>query len=156
VAFKLDGKQVTLDTAAIRAADTWNELETALNAALAETEGADSLTLVNRGNGQFVIEDTKGRVFEVKDGEALVLSVTNNITVTNSLTVGREEVAGPVISNAILDGAGNGSQGGTLNIGAMSGLRGVEQLELDVDRDSHLQSITSFNRVPGQYTALRN
>lgn len=53
-------------------------------------------------------------------------------------------------------GAGNGSQGGALNIGAMSGLRGVEVFEVNVDRDSHLQSMTSFNATPGQYNALRD
>lgn len=156
IAFTVEGEQITLDTEAIRAADTWAELETALNDALAAIEGAETITLINRGNGQFVFEDSAGREFQVNEGEALVLSVTNNITVTNSLAVGREEVTGPVISNAVLDGAGNGSQGGALNIGAMSGLRGVEELNLSVDRDSHVTSITSFNQTPGQYSALRN
>lgn len=156
IAFTVEGQQITLDTEAIRAADTWVELETALNDALAAIEGAETITLTNRGNGQFVFEDSEGREFQVNEGEALVLSVTNNITVTNSLAVGREEVTGPVISNAVLDGAGNGSQGGALNIGAMSGLRGVEELNLSVDRDSHVTSITSFNQTPGQYNVKRD
>lgn len=156
ITFTVAGEQFTLDTPAIRAADTWGELETALNEALAAIPGSEGITLINRGNGQFVFEDSEGREFQVNEGEALVLSVTNNITVTNSLAVGREEVTGPVISNAVLDGAGNGSQGGALNIGAMSGLRGVEELNLSVDRDSHVTSITSFNLTPGQYVAKRD
>lgn len=156
ISFSVAGEKITLQSAEVRAANTWSELEAALKAELALIPGASTVTLTNRGNGQFVFEDSAARAFEVIDGEALVLSVTNNITVTNSLAVGREEVTGPVMSSAVLDGAGNGSQGGTLNLGAMSGLRGVEELDLAVDRDSHLQSITSFNRVPGQYGQLRN
>lgn len=145
-----------LSTDAMKAANTWAELETAIVDALAAIPGAETITVTNRGNGQFVLEDSAAREFQVNAGEALVVSVANNITFTNALTVGREEVVGPIVSNAVLDGAGNGSQGGTLNIGAMSGLRGVEELNLTVDRDSHLQSITSYNRVPGQYGQLRN
>lgn len=154
--FIVGGETVKLSTDAMKAANTWAELETAIVDALAAIPGAETITVTNRGNGQFVLEDSAAREFQVNAGEALVVSVANNITFTNALTVGREEVVGPIISNAVLDGAGNGSQGGTLNIGAMSGLRGVEELNVTVDRDSHLQSITSFNRVPGQYQALRN
>ncbi len=154
--FLVGGETVKLSTDAMKAANTWAELETAIVDALAAIPGAETITVTNRGNGQFVLEDSAAREFQVNAGEALVVSVANNITFTNALTVGREEVVGPIVSNAVLDGAGNGSQGGTLNIGAMSGLRGVEELNLTVDRDSHLQSITSFNRVPGQYNQLRN
>lgn len=156
--FTIGGVAISLASPAIQAANTWDELETALNAELVD-QGLDAdITLVNRGNGQFVFEDSEGRPFQVATGgtQALVLGTTNNITVTNSLTVGREEVTGPIQSSAVLDGAGNGSQGGALNLGAMSGLRGVEELDLVVDRDSHLTSITSFNRVPGEYGTLRN
>lgn len=154
--FLVGGETVKLSTDAMKAANTWDELETAIVDALAAIPGAETITVTNRGNGQFVLEDSAAREFQVNAGEALVVSVANNITFTNALTVGREEVVGPIISSAMLDGAGNGSQGGTLNIGAMSGLRGVEELNLTVDRDSHLQSITSFNKVPGQYGQLRN
>ncbi|GEM_PF-5743072 len=154
--FIVGGETVKLSTDAMKAANTWAELETAIVDALAAVPGAETITVTNRGNGQFVLEDSAAREFQVNAGEALVVSVANNITFTNALTVGREEVVGPIVSNAVLDGAGNGSQGGVLNIGAMSGLRGVEELNLTVDRDSHLQSITSFNRVPGQYNVLRN
>lgn len=156
ITFTVAGEKITLDTPAIRAANTWVELETALRAALTDLPGAEGISLVNRGNGQFVFEDTNSRDFQVTNGEALVLSITNNITVTNALTVGRDEVTGPIVSHAVLDGAGNGSQGGALNIGAMSGLQGIEVLNLSTDRDSHVQSVTSFNQTPGQYGTLRN
>lgn len=155
--FTIDGVPVSLVSPQIQAANTWAELEVALNEELVALALDDKINLTNRGNGQFVFEDADGRSFEVAPGgQGLVLGIANNITVTNSLAAGREEVTGPVMSSAVLDGAGNGSQGGTLNLGAMSGLRGVEELDLAVDRDSHLQSITSFNRVPGQYGVLRN
>lgn len=154
--FIVGGETVKLSTDAMKAANTWDELETAIVDALAAIPGAETITVTNRGNGQFVLEDSAAREFQVNTDEALVVSVANNITFTNALTVGREEVVGPIVSNAVLDGAGNGSQGGTLNIGAMSGLRGVEELNVTVDRDSHLTSITSYNRLPGQYETLRN
>lgn len=154
--FIVGGETVKLSTDAMKAANTWAELETAIVDALAAIPGAETITVTNRGNGQFVLEDSAAREFQVNAGEALVVSVANNITFTNALTVGREEVVGPIISNAVLDGAGNGSQGGTLNIGAMSGLRGVEELNLSVDRDSHVTSITSFNQTPGQYNVKRD
>lgn len=156
IKFQVAGETFTLASDAMKAANTWDELEAAIKDELAKIEGAETITVTNRGNGQFVLEDSAAREFQVNAGEALVVSVANNITFTNALTVGREEVVGPIVSNAVLDGAGNGSQGGTLNIGAMSGLRGVEELNLTVDRDSHLQSITSYNRVPDQYGQLRN
>lgn len=162
IEFTVDDTLITLESDAIEAANTWDELEEALNAELLELGVSDSISLTNLGNGQFVFEDNEGRVFEVKDGEALVLSVASNLTVTNSLMPGREEIAGPTITNVVLDAAGNGSEGGDLNIGAMSGGRGVEVFNVTVDRDSHLTSMSSVNGaqfnglVPNEYLQVVN
>ncbi len=142
--FSLDGTDYSLDTPDIRAADTWAELEAAIAAELAE-QGLTNLTVTHRGNGVFEINDTAGGTFEVQQGEALILGVTSDIDTRNRVEVGRVETENPTETTLILDGAGNGSLGGRVNIAAMSGDRGVEIINVDVDRSSHIRSLRSEN-----------
>jgi len=143
--FSFDGADYTLDTEAMRAADTWAALETAVAEAMAATAGLSGLSVTHLGNGVFVIEDAEGGIFEIADGEALILGNAAGIDVRNRADVGLVIEEGPTMTDVILDLAGNGSQGGVLTIGAMSGLRGVEVFDVSVDRDSHLANMNSSN-----------
>jgi len=142
--FSLDGTEYTLDTADIRAANTWAELEAAIAAELAG-QGLDSLTITHAGGGVFEINDTAGGVFAVQDGEALILGVTSDIDTRNRVDVGRLETETQTRTTLVLDAAGNGSRGGEVNIAAMSGDRGVEVMDVVVDRSSHITSLRSEN-----------
>ncbi|MGO2147553.1 beta strand repeat-containing protein [Halomonas sp.] len=159
--FTVGGEAVTLQSEAISAANTWDELETAIAAEL-EAQNLEGLTVSNNGNGQFVIDDAQGRPFEIVDGEALIFGAAADIDVRNRVEVGRLEEEGPTETDVILDGAGGGSMGGFLNIGANSGGRGVEVFNVEVDRDSHLQGMSSINGaefnglVPNEYLQVVN
>ena len=56
----------------------------------------------------------------------------------------------------VLDGAGNGSQGGAVDIGVMSGNRGVEELDVEVDRTSDIQSLSSEEDSSGTNNFLES
>ena len=141
-----NGEQYTLATEAMSAANTWAELEAALADALAGIEALEGLTVEHRGDGVFVITDPEGGTFMV-DPEALDVRFSG-IDVRNRIEVG-EPVPVEALTNTtvVLDAAGNGSQGGVLDIGAMSGLRGVEVFDVLVDRTSHLETMQSAQQV---------
>ena len=150
--FDLNGESFSLATEAMEEADTWEALETALNGdpedpdnagALADA-GLDNLTATHQGNGRFIINDPDGGTFEIEPDEALIFGAASDIDVRNRVGVGAPE-EGPTETDLILDGAGNGSQGGDVNLAAMSGDRGIEVINVDVDRDSHIASLSSVN-----------
>jgi hypothetical protein len=153
--FEHEGEYYSLDSDAVRAADTWTELQDALQAEVDAEAALEGLTITHVGGGVFQVVDPNAGLFDIDPAGTVVTSSTTDETkdAVPGLLMPEE---GPTITNVVLDGAGNGSQGGTLNIGAMSGLRGVEVFEVNVDRDSHLTSMTSFNQTPGQYNALRD
>lgn len=142
--FSLNDTEYTLDTADIRAANTWAELEAAIAAELVE-QGLSSLVVTHTGGGVFEINDSAGGVFTTQDGEALILGVASDIDTRNRLEPGRVETEGQTRTTLVLDGAGSGSQGGHVNIAAMSGDRGVEVMDVMVDRNSHIRSLRSEN-----------
>ena len=143
--FSLDGVAYTLSSDEMSAANTWAELEVAIDNALAEQADLADLTVEHTGNGMFVINDQSGGTFEVEDGEALIFGAAADIDVRNRVEVGRITEEGPTSTNIVLDGVGNGSQGGMLNVAAMSGDRGIEVFNVEVDRDSHLANMRSEN-----------
>src|SRR5690606_12987084 len=134
--FSLNGNAYTIDTEDMRAANTWAALETAVAAALVEL-GLDNLSVTHNGGGVFEINDSEGGAFVVDETEALILGVASDIDTRNRVDVGRIEEEAPISSTLILDGAGSGSQGGAVNIAAMSGDRGVEVMDVLVGRNSH-------------------
>jgi len=142
--FTLGDTDYTLDTADIRAANTWAELEAAIAAELTE-QGLGNLTVTHTGGGVFEINDTAGGVFAVQDGEALILGVTSDIDTRNRVEVGRVETETQTRTTLVVDGVGAGSQGGHVNIAAMSGDRGVEVIDVEVDRNSQIRSLRSEN-----------
>ncbi|MGO3768608.1 MAG: DUF4214 domain-containing protein [Vreelandella alkaliphila] len=144
VNFTVGGEDVTLANDQISAANTWAELEAAIAAEI-EAQDLEGLSVSHTGNGQFVIDDEQGRPFEIVEGEALIFGATADIDVRNRVEVGRLEQEGPTQTTLVLDGAGNGSRGGDVNIAAMSGDRGIEVMDVLVDRDSHIKSLRSEN-----------
>ena len=145
IRFELEGESFELGGADVEAANTWAELEAALQAQV-DDAGLDGIAVTHRGNGQFSVVDPEGREFSIDPAG----------TVVSSSTVNEEKAAAPgapdvieqpTVTTVVLDGAGNGSQGGALNIGAMSGQRGVEVFDVLVDRDSHLTNMSSVNQV---------
>ncbi|MDQ7733690.1 DUF4214 domain-containing protein [Halomonas sp. SpR1] len=144
VNFTVGGEDVTLANDQISAANTWAELEAAIAAEI-EAQSLEGLSVSHTGNGQFVIDDEQGRPFEIVEGEALIFGATADIDVRNRVEVGRLEQEGPTQTTLVLDGAGNGSRGGDVNIAAMSGDRGIEVMDVLVDRDSHIKSLRSEN-----------
>ena len=149
--FEYEGVNYSLDSEAVKEADTWAELQTALQAEIDADAALAGLTVTHNGGGNFVVTDPAAGTFDIDPTGTVVTSSTT--LETKDAVLGRlapEE--GPTITNVVLDGAGNGSQGGVLNIGAMSGGRGVEVFNVDVDRDSHLTQMSSVNGAP--YNAL--
>ncbi|MGO3667476.1 MAG: DUF4214 domain-containing protein [Vreelandella alkaliphila] len=139
--FTLDGEDYVLQSDTMQSANTWAELEAAI---AAELEAADlgGLVVSHLGQGRFGIVDEQGREFS-KDGG---LNIDfGNTDVRNTFNTGLEVEEGPTQTTLILDGAGNGSRGGDVNIAAMSGDRGVEVMDVMVDRDSHIKSLRSEN-----------
>ena len=143
--FEFAGEDYTLDTEDMRAADTWAELEAAIADALAAEADLAGLTVTHEGNGVFVIEDPAGGVFAIEDGEALIFGAAPDIDVRNRVDVGMVTEEEMISSTLLVDGVGTGSRGGIVNIAAMSGDRGVEVLDVLVDRDSELTSLSSVN-----------
>ncbi|MGP9675627.1 MULTISPECIES: DUF4214 domain-containing protein [unclassified Halomonas] len=144
LSFELGGEEITLASDAMAAANTWQELETALVEALAE-EGLSDLEVTLGENGQFLLFDSEGRAFSDQGGFTASATTNQQIDIRNSIT---QEIATqdePTQTKLILDGAGNGSRGGDVNIAAMSGDRGVEVFNVEVDRSSHLKSMRSEN-----------
>jgi hypothetical protein len=153
--FEHNGVNYSLDSDAVRDADTWAELQTALQAEIDAEAALEGLTVTHNGGGNFVVTDPAAGIFDIDPSGTVVTSSTT--LETKDAVLGRlDPEEGPTVTNVVLDGAGNGSQGGALNIGAMSGLRGVEVFEVNVDRDSHLTSMTSFNATPAQYANKRD
>lgn len=143
--FDLNGESYSLDTEEMRAADTWAELEAAIADALAADADLAGLTVIHNGNGVFVIEDSAGGVFAIEEGEALIFGAAADIDVRNRVDVGMITEEGLISSTLVVDGVGSGSRGGIVNIAAMSGSRGVEKLDVLVDRDSGITSLSSVN-----------
>ncbi|WP_394425068.1 DUF4214 domain-containing protein [Vreelandella stevensii] len=139
--FTLAGEEYVLTSEAMQAADTWAELEAAIAAEL-EAAGLETLVVSHLGEGRFGIVDEQGREFSSQGGLNIDFG---NTDVRNTFNTGLEVAEGPTETTLVLDGAGNGSRGGDVNIAAMSGDRGVEVFNVVVDRSSHLKSMRSEN-----------
>lgn len=144
--FKLNGKAYKLKSDAIQNANTYTDLVDGMRAALADQPELKDLTVNLQAGNSIVITDPANGAFESVGAGALVLSVINGITVSNSLVQGVvvPEVRATEV-DVTLDHVGSGGQGGLVNVGAMDGDRGVEVINLSVAGDSHLQALTSQN-----------
>ncbi|MGM0534452.1 MAG: DUF4214 domain-containing protein [Pseudomonadota bacterium] len=137
IRFELNGESYELGGADVEAANTWAELETALQADLDATDGLEGLTVAHQGNGQFVVTDPEAGDFVVDPAGTVISSSTTNEVKDASL--GTPDITElPTETDIVLDGAGNGSQGGAMNVGVTSGDRGVEVFNVNVMNDSHL------------------
>lgn len=145
ISFTLGGQEVVVDRDALGNPRTTEELVAALQAEL-DAQGLDLNVIDLDRNGSLIIEDPAGREFEkgqslVSDGEGVIFR--------EQQVVDPSEYTPLLSTNVVLDQAGNGSQGGVLNIGAMSGDEGLGQFDVLVGRDSHLLSMSSINMNPG-------
>uniref|UniRef100_UPI003459C1BC DUF4214 domain-containing protein n=1 Tax=Halomonas sp. TaxID=1486246 RepID=UPI003459C1BC len=137
IRFELNGERYQLGGADVEAANTWAELQAALQAEINATEGLENLTVAHRGNGQFVVTDPQSGDFVVDPAGTVISSSTTNEVKDASLGVPQITDL-PTETDVFLDGAGNGSQGGVMDVGVMSGSRGVEVFNVNVLHDSHL------------------
>ncbi|MGM0986217.1 MAG: DUF4214 domain-containing protein [Pseudomonadota bacterium] len=144
IRFELNGESYELGGADVEAANTWGELETALQADLDATDGLDGLTVEHQGSGQFVVTDPEAGDFVVDPAGTVISSSTTNEVKAASLGVPQVTEL-PTETDIFLDGAGNGSQGGMLDVGVMSGDRGVEVFNTTVVSDSHVSGMMSSN-----------
>ena len=153
--FGLEGESYELDTEEMRAANTWDELESAVANAFADTEGLEDLEVNHEGGGLFVVRDPDAGAFEVTPDTVAVSF--SDIDVRNVTASGQPVEEGLIQTDIILDNAGNGSQGGGLNINAMSGDRGVEVGNVAVDNTSHILFLGSTNdRTGDNYMEVAN
>ena len=153
VTFDLDGAEYMLESADISAADTWADLAAALTAQVDATAGLENLTVTHVGDGVFTISDSEGGALSADPATAVLLGFTG-IDVRNRVEVGENLEMLPTQTTVYLDDAGNGSQGGLVNIAGMSGERGIEVMDVVVDDDSHISSLRSLNR--GDVSAEEN
>ena len=145
ISFTLGGQEVVVDRDALGDPRTTEELVAALKAEL-DAQGLDLNVIDLDRNGSLIIEDPAGREFE--KGQSLV-SDAEGVIFREQQVVDPSEYTPLLSTNVVLDQAGNGSQGGVLNIGAMSGDEGLGQFDVLVGRDSHLLSMSSINMNPG-------
>lgn len=149
VRFELNGETYELDGDDVEAANTWAELETALQADIDATEGLEGLTVAHQGNGQFTVTDPNGGDFVIDPaGTVITSSTTNEVKAASLGAVDITDI--PTETDIFLDNAGNGSQGGAMNVGVMSGDRGVEIFNVNVLDDSHLVNLASSNLRTGE------
>ncbi|BCB08579.1 hypothetical protein HHSLTHF2_24690 [Vreelandella venusta] len=144
LSFELAGESVTLASDEMAAANTWAELETALVAEL-EAAGLGDLEVTRGDNGQFLLFDAEGRAFSNQGGFTATATTDQQIDIRNRITQDVQTQDEQTETDLVLDGAGNGSRGGIVNIAAMSGDRGVEVINVIVDRDSGITSLSSVN-----------
>ena len=144
LSFELDGEAVTLSSDAMAAANTWEELEAAIVEAL-EAEGLGDLQVTRGNNGEFLLFDAEGRPFSNQGGFTASATTDQQIDIRNRITQDLQTEDEQTETTLVLDGAGNGSRGGNVNIAAMSGDRGVEVFNVQVDNDSHIRTLRSEN-----------
>ncbi len=107
-------------------------------------EGGPVIDVVYDGRGNYLLS-TKDGTFVADGGFTAEANTTEGqIDVRNVIRVGADE-AESTETDLILDGAGNGSQGGDVNLAAMSGDRGIEIINVTVDNNSHITSLFSVN-----------
>ncbi|SIQ87817.1 DUF4214 domain-containing protein [Marinobacterium stanieri] len=167
--FILNGVQYTLKSDGIYNAKTYEELETAVRAALNEAK-ADNPELaglsINRVEDGFETNAyVNGTSQGLVQGDSILLNDANGGTfegagfvaredgVTDFTLYGRQRPEDPSIAsnmietNIALDNVGRGSMGGDLQVGGMSNTpdSGIEVFNVFVDRDSKLSSMSSTN-----------
>lgn len=145
VTFDLDGTEYELESADITAADTWADLAAALTAQVDATAGLENVTVTHVGDGVFTLSDSEGGALTADPATAVLLGFTG-IDVRNRVEVGENLEMLPTRTTVYLDDAGNGSEGGGVNIAGMSGERGIEVMDVVVDDDSHISTLRSLNR----------
>ena len=145
VTFDLDGTEYELESADITAADTWADLAAALTAQVDATAGLENVTVTHVGDGVFTLSDSEGGALSADPATAVLLGFTG-IDVRNRVEVGENLEMLPTRTTVYLDDAGNGSEGGGVNIAGMSGERGIEVMDVVVDDDSHISTLRSLNR----------
>ena len=167
--FILNGVQYTLKSDGIYNAKTYEELETAVRAALneAKVENPELAGLsINRIEDGFETNAyVNGTSQGLVQGDSILLNDANGGTfegagfvaredgVTDFTLYGRQRPEDPSIAsnmietNIALDNVGRGSMGGDLQIGGMSNTpdSGIEVFNVFVDRDSKLSSMSSTN-----------
>ena len=147
VTIELDGSDYTLSNAAMAQANSFAEFKAALEAAIAAEPALAGVTVSNNEDGTFVLVDEQGRDF----AEGTVTTTQpGNFDIEGKQQVGDATLFDVLVeTNVVLDGAGNGSQGGMLNIGAMSGQDGIGVFNTTVLNDSHLLAMSSVNLNAG-------
>ncbi|WP_253444601.1 DUF4214 domain-containing protein [Halomonas sp. Y3] len=147
VTIELDGSDYTLSNAAMAQANSFAEFKAALEAAIASEPALAGVTVSNNEDGTFVLVDEQGRDF----AEGTVTTTQpGNFDIEGNQQVGDATLFDVLVeTNVVLDGAGNGSQGGMLNIGAMSGQDGIGVFNTTVLNDSHLLAMSSVNLNAG-------
>jgi hypothetical protein len=166
-AFSIDGTTYEVQSTEIDQATTYAELLTAVQNAVADTDGLDDITVSL--SGTFTAIDTLSG--NVLTGQTLTLTNNGEGTMaegswltadgttpasgglhTEQNTDAPSTSGNLIVSTIILDDVGRGSQGGDLVVGGLStGLssnsQGVEEFQIKVDRDSMLESVASTNNT---------
>lgn len=145
VTFDLDGTEYVLESTDIGDANTWDDLAAALTAQVDATAGLENVTVTHVGDGVFTLSDSEGGALNADPATAVLLGFTG-IDVRNRVEVGENLEMLPTRTSVFLDDAGNGSEGGAVNIAGMSGERGIEVMDVVVDDDSHITTLRSLNR----------
>lgn len=165
--FNVDGKSVTVQSAAIDAATTYDALLAAVKTAVAANAdlakftvsfGAD-FTAVDTSTGTTAI----GKTIALTNTAAGVLTAGSVLTATNEVPsssgfhtlakVGAPATATSIITSTIvLDDVGRGSMGGDLVVGGLSvgdtsTSKGIDRFEITVENNSKLQTINSTNNA---------
>ena len=145
VMFKLDGVQYHLKTEdSLSLGKTYEEFAQNLQNLIDQNPDlAGRLQVSYDGGNTIVITDTKGGEFE-----PIGFTWVDNIVPSNGALVWDMEVGlpqlekAPVETTLILDNVGRTSQGGNVDIGSM-GEGGIQVMDVKVDRDSWVSSISS-------------
>ncbi|MDD2893505.1 MAG: hypothetical protein PHF20_06205 [Halothiobacillaceae bacterium] len=181
--FSANGTQITLQSAAIDAAQTYAELLTAFQAAIAANPATNGIVTAQLGSSFTVTDTTTGTAVT---GTEIQLVASGSVAITtpagsgwiasgvvpansglhtNFNTASTSNTA-LVTSTVVLDNVGSGSTGGDLVIGGMStgtdsaggtstsSSKGVQRFEITVNDNSKLQSINSTNNTLQEVTIV--
>ena len=161
-------KLITVESAAIDAAQTYAELVDAINAAIATIPELKAFTA--KLGSAFTVSDTLG---SRQTGTEVVLTANDGSTVSaegvgtgwiakgavppssglhTNISNNKVNTVDLVTSKIILDDVGRGSTGGDLVVGGLSvgdtsSSKGVERFEIEVRDNSKLQTINSTNNT---------
>lgn len=143
LSFKLADESYTVQSKEMGEAKDYDEFVSALEAALAEVEGLEGVTVTQNANNSITLTDPEGKEFAIGGWKFINDEVPAKGTITYDQTVGAPVIDDELITTTVaLDNVGRTSEGGAVDVGSL-GDGGVEQFDVQVGATSWVSSLES-------------